>query len=407
MRHELQVELAKRVLAHIEAKTTDADPSATTLDVGAYCDAPRMQREMDGLFSKLPLPVAHISDLPNPGDFLTHDKSGVPLLLVKRDDGGVDAFINVCRHRGTRVESAPSGQKRAFSCPYHGWTYGRRGQLMTVPHERGFSCVDKASRGLARVAAGVACGFVWVVPSALEEGASHELDVRDWLGPLAEDLDGFGIATAVAHDAERRSVDRDISWKIAIDIFLEAYHLRPTHKESIYPMFFDNLGLVDRIGPHQRNVFPKRSIRELPQTDEASWQLRQHANVLFHLFPNTLVLVQPDHAAVLNVWPIGTDRTNVSSYILIPERAQSDKARRYWKANADVLYHATDEDFAMGESIQRGLASGANRELVLGSFEHSLAHFHRQITELATRLLPAPHVHVGGHAGQKDPRSRS
>ena len=381
MKHELQVELVKRVLAHVEAKTTDTDPSGTMLDVGAYADGPRIQREMDHLFRKLPLPLAHISDLPNPGDFLTHDKSGIPLLLVRRDDGGVDAFINVCRHRGTKVESAASGNKRAFSCPYHGWTYGRRGQLVTVPHERGFSCIDKASRGLARAACSVAAGFVWVIPEALAEGANHEVDVASWLGPIVEDLEGFGIATAVAHDGDRRSVDRDISWKIAIDIFLETYHLRPTHKDSIYPMFFDNLGLVDRIGSHQRNVFPKRSIRELATVDESTWQLRQHANVLFHVFPNTLILVQPDHAAVLNVWPIGTDRANVSSYILIPERAQSDKARGYWKANADILYNATDEDYAMGESIQRGLASGANRELVFGAYEHSLAHFHGKIAE--------------------------
>ena len=384
MRQELQVELAKRVLAHVEAKTTDTDPSGTTLDVGAYADGARIQREVDHLFRKLPLPIAHISDLPNPGDFLTHDKSGIPLLLVKRDDGGVDAFVNVCRHRGTRVESAPSGNKRAFSCPYHGWTYGRRGQLVTVPHERGFSCIDKASRGLSRCQAGVACGFVWVIPEALDAAETHELDVRDWLGPVAEDLEGFGLATAVAHDGDRRSVDRDISWKIAIDIFLESYHLRPTHKDSIYPMFFDNLGLVDRMGAHQRNVFPKRSIRELliASPDESTWQLRQHANVLYHVFPNTLILVQPDHVAVLNVWPIGTERANVSSYILIPERADSDKARAYWKANADILYNATDEDFAMGESIQRGLGSGANREMVFGAFEHSLAHFHGQVAEL-------------------------
>jgi hypothetical protein len=67
---------------------------------------------------------------------------------------------------------------------------------------------------------------------------------------------------------------------------------------------------------------------------------------------------------------------------LIPERAESEKARSYWKANADILYNATDEDFAMGESIQRGLASGANRDVVFGAFEHSLAHFHGMVAQL-------------------------
>jgi phenylpropionate dioxygenase-like ring-hydroxylating dioxygenase large terminal subunit len=174
--------------------------------------------------------------------------------------------------------------------------------------------------------------------------------------------------------------ERALSWKLAIDVFLESYHLRPTHKDSIYPMFFDNVGLVDRVGPHLRNIFPKRTIRELPALPTESWELRRHANVLYHLFPNTLILVEPDHAAVLHLWPQGPDRTLLTAYTLVPEApAMTDSARAYWDANNTILYNAIDEDFAMGESIQRGLASGANREVVFGAFEHALAHFHHQI----------------------------
>jgi hypothetical protein len=174
-------------------------------------------------------------------------------------------------------------------------------------------------------------------------------------------------------------VTRALSWKLAIDVFLESYHLRPTHRTSIYGMFFDNVGLVDPIGPHLRNVFPKRTIRELAGVPEAEWSLRRHANVLFHLFPNTLVLIEPDHAAVLHLWPDGPARSVLTAYTLVPEPPATDKARAYWDANNAILYSAIEEDFAMGESIQRGLASSANRELVFGAFEHALAHFHRQI----------------------------
>ena len=73
----------------------------------------------------------------------------------------------------------------------------------------------------------------------------------------------------------------------------------------------------------------------------------------------------------------------LTSYTLIPEPPASDKARAYWDANNDILYAAIDEDFAMGESIQRGLASGANREITLGAFEHALAHFHAQVARLS------------------------
>jgi phenylpropionate dioxygenase-like ring-hydroxylating dioxygenase large terminal subunit len=380
MHLEQQIALVRRILVHVEAKTTDADPSGTTLEVGAYANRERIEREIAVLFRDRPLPIAHRAELPSPGDFVTHDRSGAPLLVVRRDDGGLDAFLNVCRHRGTKVESAASGSKRAFSCPYHGWTYDRRGRLATVPHVGGFACVDREQRGLVRVAAGETAGLVFVRPRALAVGEPAELAPESLLDPiLARELQGFGLDRATATTWAPRSVDYALCWKLAIDIFLESYHLRPTHKSTIYPMFFDNLGLVDRVGPHLRNVFPKRTIRELANEPTSSWELRRHANVLYHLFPATLVLIQPDHAAIVHVWPTAPDRTTVSSYLVIPEAPATEKARGYWDANAAVLYEATDEDFAMGTSIQAGLAAGANREVVFGAFEHALAHFHHEI----------------------------
>jgi hypothetical protein len=134
-------------------------------------------------------------------------------------------------------------------------------------------------------------------------------------------------------------------------------------------------------------VFPKRTISKLASQPEDTWQLRRHANVLYQVFPNTLVLVEPDHGAVLHLWPLGPARTLITTYTVLPEAPATDKARAYWDANNRILYNATDEDFAMGESIQRGLASGANREVVFGAFEHALAHFHHQI-ELHAPMQP-------------------
>jgi phenylpropionate dioxygenase-like ring-hydroxylating dioxygenase large terminal subunit len=367
----------KRVLAHIASRTTDREEQPSSLPVAAYADEARIAREVATLFRDLPLPIAHASMLRAPGDFVSHDATGVPLLVVRGDDGRVAAFLNVCRHRGTRVEGAPCGSKKAFACPYHAWTYGRDGRLLSIPHDDGFAGIDRSTRGLVRVPAAEHAGLVWVRPSPAAEGESGEIDVDAWLGPLAGDLAGFGVPTS--HVYAPRTVTRDLSWKLAIDIFLEAYHLRPTHKDTIYGMFFDNLGIVETFGPHQRNVFPKRSIRELATRPEAEWELRKHANILFHLFPSTLVLVQPDHAAVVNVWPEGPSRARLDSYTLVPEPPATEKARAYWDANNAILYGATEEDFAMGESIQRGVRSGANREVVFGAFEHGLRHFHAEI----------------------------
>jgi phenylpropionate dioxygenase-like ring-hydroxylating dioxygenase large terminal subunit len=382
---ELQRQLVERVLAHLERRTTDTEDHPTLLPIDAYdvgtTGEARFVREQTTLFRERPLLVGHASQVPNAGDFFTHDASGIPLLIARDDDGNIGAFLNVCRHRGARLENSECGAKKAFVCPYHAWTYGRDGSLLGIPHERGFVGVVRERRGLTRVPCGVAAGLIFVVPVAVPPDGSTALDAHAWLGDqIVEDLTSFGLASSHVLAPVRK--ERALSWKLSIDVFLETYHLRPVHKDSIFPMFFDNIGLVDPIGPHLRNIFPKRSIKELAKSPYDTWVLRQHANVLYHLFPNTLILVEPDHAAVLTLWPRGPDRTLLSSFTLVPEAPTTDKARAYWNANNAILYGAIDEDFAMGESIQRGLASGANREVVFGAFEHALAHFHRQIDQL-------------------------
>jgi phenylpropionate dioxygenase-like ring-hydroxylating dioxygenase large terminal subunit len=383
MNPELQHQLIERVLIHVERRTTDTEDRPTLLPTAAYYAGSdreaRFAREQTALFRELPVLAGHVSQIPNPGDFFTHDASGVPLLIARDDAGQVGAFLNVCRHRGTRVEPAACGNaKKAFVCPYHAWSYGRDGALLGMPHERGFAQIVRDDRGLVRVPCDVAAGLIFVRPTPGEA-----LDATAWLGTqIVDDLTGFGLATS-AHYAPRRE-ERALTWKLAIDVFLETYHLRPVHKDSIYPLFFDNIGIVDPIGPHLRNIFPKRSIKDLAAQPRDTWSLRHHANVLYHLFPNTLILVEPDHSAVLTLWPQGPARTLLTSFTLVPEAPTSDKARAYWDANNQILYGATAEDFTMGESIQSGLASGANREVVFGAFEHALAHFHRQIERLAS-----------------------
>ncbi|HEY4176669.1 MAG TPA: SRPBCC family protein [Kofleriaceae bacterium] len=446
MKQDLQAQLVRRVLAHLDARSTDANPTASTVPIEAYADATRIDRERARIFRELPLIVGHISQIPAPGDFFTHDASGVPLLLVRDDAGEVRAMLNVCRHRGTRLENRACGNAKAFVCPYHAWSYGRDGELIGVPHERAFlgsgeQCgtgglvqirreaelrgaeLEREARGatggatggtpespavhagaaawssttglsnaaeaaraqlrvarsLVEVPVGVVAGLIMVRPTPVTPGEPRVLDAAAWLGPLAAELESFGLGTSHAYGAYE--VDRALSWKLSIDIFLETYHLRTAHKDSIYPLFFDNVGLVDPSGPHLRNIFPKRSIKDLVNAPEDTWSLRHHANVLYHLFPNTLVLVEPDHAAILHLWPIDAERTHLQAYMLVPEAPMTEKAQTYWDANNAILLGATAEDFALGESIQRGLASGANREVAFGAFEHALAHFHAQVDE--------------------------
>ncbi|HYI00399.1 aromatic ring-hydroxylating oxygenase subunit alpha [Hyalangium sp.] len=367
MEQAKQVELVRRVLEHLRTGTTHMVEEESRLPVAPYLQPERLEAEQR-LFRKLPMIVGHASQLAEPGDYLTHDSMGTPLLLCRTASGEVTCFLNVCRHRGTRLVAEAQGRrKQAFVCPYHGWTYDSTGRLRAVPDEVGFPSRPSESVGLVRVPVVERLGLLWVT---LEPGGP---DVDTFLAPVMPDLAGFGLEKLVAY--KPHTMERKLNWKIAIEIFLEAYHLRYAHRESIYPLFFNNVGLVDRLAPHIRAIFPKKTIQELGGQPEAGWELRKHANVLFQLFPNVLLLVQPDHVSVSTVHPLGADRTEYRTFWLLPQLPETEKATRYWEKNIEILIGAVQEDLAMGESIQSGLRSGANEFVRLARFEQGLRYF--------------------------------
>jgi len=367
LEHAKQVELIHRVLEHLRTGTTHMVEDESSLPVAPYLQPERLEAERR-LFRKLPMIVGHVSQLAEPGDYFTHDSLGAPLLLCRTASGEVTCFLNVCRHRGTRLVPEGQGRRRqAFVCPYHGWTYDSTGRLRAVPDEVGFPSRPTESVGLVRVPVQERLGFLWV---ALEPGGP---DVDTFLAPVMEDMAGFGLGKLVAYGSHR--MEKKLNWKLSMEIFLEAYHLKYAHRESIYPKFFNNVGLVDHRSPHIRCIFPKRTIQELAGTPEAGWELRKHANVLFQVFPNVLVLVQPDHVSVNTVHPLGTDVTEFQTFWLMPERPETEKATRYWQKNMDILIGAVQEDLAMGESIQSGLRSGANEFVRLARYEQGLRYF--------------------------------
>ncbi|QRN98854.1 Rieske 2Fe-2S domain-containing protein [Archangium violaceum] len=375
MDHTTQVELIRRIQEHLRTGTTQMEAEESRLPVESYLRADRLEAERETLFQRRPLLVAHVSQLPEPGDYLTHDVSGLPLLICRTPSGEPVAFLNVCRHRGTRlVEEACGRHKHAFVCPYHGWTYDTEGSLRAVPHEVGFPSRPSENVGLVRVSLAERFGFLWA------QGRKDSRFAADcFLAPVAAELSSYGLHTHVVYRPQR--LELRLNWKLAIEIFLEAYHVKHAHRTSIYPLFIDNMGLVDRLSPHLRCVFPKRTVRDLVGTPEEEWRLRMHANILYFVFPNTLLLVQPDHVTVTTVYPVDLDRTELRTFTLIPEAPTSEKATRYWDKNVDILLQAVHEDIRMGESIQRGLRSGANASLRLARFEQGLRYFHEAMDQ--------------------------
>lgn len=161
MNRDGQVALMRQAFAHLDAGTTDLADAVSFNPVSAYTCPQRLARESALLFRKYPLLMGLSNQIPQPGDHFTDDLSGIPILVVRGQDGRARAFHNVCRHRGACLAEG-CGRQKSFVCPYHGWTYGLKGESRGMPDQRSLPGVDKAAYGLSPLPLAERHGLLWV-----------------------------------------------------------------------------------------------------------------------------------------------------------------------------------------------------------------------------------------------------
>ena len=370
MQPATQIEWLERTRRHMAGGSTDMVDAIARIETTRYTDPARLEREERVLFRRSPLAVSFSSRLSQPGDIVTHDLLGLPLLLTRDQEGKLHAFLNVCRHRGSKLVWDRGGcGKRALVCPYHAWTYDLAGRLRGIPHEDGFSGLDKAQHNLVALPVAEAFGLVFVVPAP-----GPEYDFSSFLGAIGEDLESFGLGSHSLYD--EREIGVAANWKVIVEGGLETYHVRHAHKSTIASMFADNVAVADRFDPHARLYFTKRVAKDLLGADLRGKSVRDYGNPLYYIFPNLIILVQPDHATVMTVFPQGTDACVIHGGALIPQPADSEKARLHWDRNVKIFWDALDEDFQMAQAIQSGFRARANSHITFGRFEQACAWFH-------------------------------
>jgi phenylpropionate dioxygenase-like ring-hydroxylating dioxygenase large terminal subunit len=373
------LEIVRRVLAHIDAGTTDEgqawrEPVENYLDPGRFTDELRLLRSLPSVF----IPSATI---PNPGDHVERVCFGVPLFAVRDNDGRARVFRNACRHRGMALV-AGTGCSHALVCPYHGWTYRLDGSLAHVPHADAFPDLNMATRGLVEVTSVEVDGLI--VIEALDPDA-----VQPSLRACAEDAMAALTEGSPSRDkllpAERLVIEesavRNMNWKVLVEQFLEGYHIRSTHRDTFYPLQYDDLNVVEMFGPNSRIAFPYRNIESLRHRPESTWTTQQRMTFVYQLFPNVMVATFPDQVIVIVVDPIDVDRSRVTTYTLAtPEAADAALIAVGRQSDArpapSLLTRGALEDNEMSAGVQRGLHAGANAFVEFGRHESAIGHFH-------------------------------
>jgi p-cumate 2,3-dioxygenase alpha subunit len=358
------------------------------VDRRVYADPELFARERARIFARCWLYLAHASELPRPGDFLSRTVAGRPLLVVRGRDDVVRAFFNTCTHHGATLCPQSSGSAHVFRCPFHSWTFDSHGLLRGVPGRASYGD-DLAGRGFdlrpVRLDGYRDFLFVTLDPDAVDL-VTYLAGAREYLDLVVDQALGAGLE--VVPGSQRYGIAAN--WKLLAENGIDSYHTLSLHRRYFDYLAGQGLRLTR---PHGRGLalgnghgatesappvagrpvacwgppMPlamKAPIAALQRRladaygDERGRRIGQTYRQLL-IFPNLLVI--DTVATTIRTWdPVAPDRMEVSAWALAPRDQPPDEralALRSFLTFFGPAGFATPDDIEILESCQRGLVN--------------------------------------------------
>ena len=377
-------------MATDRARAESADPDeGWSLPAWIYSDPDFFAAELKRVIRPSWQIVCHLSDVAEAGDWHGLDYAGESVVVMRGADGGINAFHNVCRHRGARILDGTRGCARRIVCPYHAWTYASDGRLIGVPMKETYDPGAIEGIRLASVEHEIWQGFVFV---RLESGGPS---IAEMMGPYAHEIAPyrFEALRALGRVTLR---PRQVNWKNIADNYSDGLHIAVAHP-GLKRLMGDGYGvesaewvdkmwgpLVDRpsSNPSERaycHVLPR--VAHLPEERQRLW-------TYFKLWPNLAFDIYPDQVDFMRFLPVSPTETLIReiSYALPDDRREMQAARYLnWRINRQV----NAEDTELVGRVQQGMASSSFSVGPLSREEVALRHFCRRMRT----LIPAARHH--------------
>ncbi len=299
---------------------------ASTIPSSWYVEPEIAELERKTVFTHSWQVAGRSEQIRTPGQYVTSDIAGEPVVLVCGTDWAVRGFFNVCRHHAAAVMTHSCGEAGELRCPYHGWTYSLEGELKKAPDLGGVVNFDRAAMGLKPVEVVTWGGWVF---ARIEPG-----------GPPLEEIGGFSVNRF--HWFERRQYRLECNWKVFVDNYLDGgYHVPHLHK-----------GLDSLLDYTEYKI--ETGARFCLQSSPVA----SGGQALYYwIYPNFMINCYESAMDTNLVIPRGVDRTDVIFDFYFTD--VSEAARHRNLANIAASDRIQQEDTAICKSVQRGLASRA------------------------------------------------
>jgi carnitine monooxygenase subunit len=364
------------------ARPTPEPLDGMSLPGWLYFDPEFFEAEQRTFLRAAPQVVCHESEIARAGEWRSLEYLGESVIVVRGDDGQPRAFVNVCRHRGSRLVDGNGGCVRVLTCPYHGWSYSRDGRLIGVPHRNEYPGLRTEDYGLFPVALENWRGFLFVTlepssPSVAEMMAPYEGEVAPY---RFRDLRVIGRVTVRP---------RNLNWKTIADNYSDGLHI-PIGHPGLTRLFGRNYRVeanahVDRM---EGDLVEKESanaserayqrllphVAHLPASHQRKW-------LYYKLFPNVAFDIYPDQIDFMQFLPVSATNTVIReiSYAMPDGRRQMNAARQLnWRINRRV----NAEDTELITRVQLGMQSASYKAGPLGTSEVCLRSFAQKLRKL-------------------------
>jgi phenylpropionate dioxygenase-like ring-hydroxylating dioxygenase large terminal subunit len=355
-----------------------ADPleKARTIPAPWYFDTRIEQLERDSVFASNWQVVGRVDQVSQPGQFFTMDVNQEPLLVARGDDGQLRAFYNVCRHHAAAVVPEAAGCAKLFRCPYHGWTYGNDGALKGMVEFEGVCNFARKDNGLVPVRVDTWENFVFVnldgKAAALEEFLGK---VPSLVVPLEP--------TKKLHYFDRRIYTLKCNWKVYVDNYLDGgYHVPHAHKGLSSVVEYTKYTIEN----FERSCLQSSPLDASNAADSAIGSTRHGHAFYLWIYPNFMINAYSGVMDTNLVLPLGVDQCAVIFDYYFADI--SPAAAQHHQDSIKVSEKVQDEDMAICDSVQRGLASRAYVAGRLSVRREAGEHlFHRLLHSDLTRAL--------------------